>query len=238
MPKSKTKARAVRQKTREVVEFHRDTERPGKPLHLIIPGGLLALAALLAIFGVIHKTWVDHVWEESQGIGTLVLLVPVYIGSVFTFSYGYELYDMDRALKLTGWIVGLTIGIVVVVAVLFSLASGDGEENGKSRSKKKKEFSSGGRSLSSSSSSSSTGDWFASSGSSTTSSAPLAIDLNLFSNSRVAPVAAAPAEPPRPEPIACKFCQSEFIPEETEFKCPSCGASSSRTESDQSSQPS
>ncbi len=233
MPKSKIKARKVRQKTREVVEFHRDIERPGKPLHLIIPGGLLALGALLAIFGVLHKTWVDHVWEESQGIGALVLLVPVYIGSVFTFSYGYELYDMDRALKLTGWIVGLTIGIVVVVGVLFCLLAGESGGEGKSSNSKSKS-SSGGKSSKNSSSSSATSDWFSSSGSNSSSNAPLAIDLNLFSNSNSSSNS-APVEPPPPEPMVCKFCQSEFIPEHTEFKCPSCGASSSRSESDQPS---
>lgn len=230
MPKSNLKARKVRQKTREVVEFHRDDERPGKPLHLIIPFGLLALAALLAICGVAHQTWVTHVWEESKGIGTLVVLLPIYIGSVFAFSYGYELYDVDRATKLTAWIVLLTVGIVVVVGVLFCLLSGSGNsKNNKGSSGK-----SSSEGSSSNSSSSSTGNWFASGGSSRSSSGRTWIDLNLSSSSTSSASDTrdeTPIEPPPPQPIACKFCKSEFIPEETEFKCPSCGASSSRRES-------
>jgi len=35
-----------------------------------------------------------------------VLLAPVYIGGVFLFSYGYELYDLPRALRLTAILFG------------------------------------------------------------------------------------------------------------------------------------
>lgn len=221
MPTSNLKARKVRQKTREVVEFHRDDDRPGKPLHLIIPFGLLALAALLTICGVVHQTWIKHVWEESKGIGTLVVLLPVYIGSVFAFSYGYELYDVERATKLTAWIVLLTVGIVVVVGVLFCLLSGSGDsKNDKGSSSKSSEGSS----------SSSTSNWFSSGGSSSSSTGTPWIDLNLSSSSTSEVGTETPIEPLPPQPIACTFCKSEFIPEETEFKCPSCGASSSRTE--------
>lgn len=227
MPKSNLKARKVRQKTREVVEFHRDVERPGKPLHLIIPFGLLALAALAAIAGVAHQTWVTHAWEESKGIGTLVVLLPVYIGSVFAFSYGYELYDVDRATKLTAWIVLLTVGIVVVVGVLFCLLGGSGDsKNDKGSSRK-----SSSEGSSSNSSNTSTGNWFSSGGSSSSSNGTPWIDLNLSSSPTSDTGPETSIAPPPPQPIACTFCKSEFIPEESEFKCPNCGASSSRTES-------
>jgi hypothetical protein len=229
MARSDFKARAVRQKTREVVEYHRDTERPGKPLFLMIPCGLLALGALVAIFGVVRQTWIDHVWEESRGIATLIVLLPVYVGCVFGFSYGYELYDTERALKLTAWIVFLTVGIVVVVAVLFCLFSGSSDnksDNGGSKSKSK----SGGSSSGGSSSGSLLDNLFSSSPSTTTSGSPVAFDVNLFPTTTTTSTVDAPAELPRPQPVACKFCKSEFIPEENEFKCPNCGASSRRTE--------
>ncbi len=77
MPMSEFKARAVRKKTREVANYHRDTAFPGKPLHMVIPGGLMALACLGAIIVAAHQTWLEHNWDESRGIGTLALLIPV-----------------------------------------------------------------------------------------------------------------------------------------------------------------
>lgn len=228
MAQSDYRARAVRKKTREVVEFHRDKARPGKPLLLIIPGGLLALGALIAIIGVVKQTWVDKVWEESRAIEALVLLLPVYIASVYAFSYGYELYDTERAIKLTAWIVFLTVGIVVVVGVLFCLIAGGGNDSKSDSGSKSK--SSGGTSSRSSSGSFLDG-LFSTSNAVASSSTPVEFNINLFPDtSGSASTTAAPAGPPRPKPMACKFCKSEFIPEENEFKCPNCGASSRRTE--------
>jgi len=36
----------VRARTRQVVDHHHDDDKPGKPLYLLIPGGLVALASL------------------------------------------------------------------------------------------------------------------------------------------------------------------------------------------------
>jgi len=46
MTTSQHAPRGVRAKTAAVVDYHRDESQPGKPLHLLIPGGLIALAAL------------------------------------------------------------------------------------------------------------------------------------------------------------------------------------------------
>ena len=225
MPKSDYKARAVRKKTREVANYHRDIALPGKPLHMVIPGGLMALACLGTIIAVIHQTWLEHHWEESRGIGTLALLIPVYVGSVFFFSYGYELYDTERAIKLTAWIVFLTLGIVVIVGVLAALIFGSSDSSdSKSSSKSSKGSSSG------SSGDSMLASLFSSNGSSSTSStfAPTSIDLSFPTVINEA-AAVAPAEPPPPESILCTFCKAEYIPEQTEFTCPKCGAPSSRS---------
>lgn len=225
MPKSNYKARAVRKKTREVANYHYDTALPCKPLHMVIPGGLMALSCLGTIIAVIHQTWLEHNWEESRGIGTLALLVPVYVGSVFFFSYGYELYNTDRAIKLTAWIVFLTLGIVVIVGVLAALIFGSSDSSdSKSSSKSSKGSSSG------SSGDSMLASLFSSSGSSGSSTfAPTSIDLSFPTVINEA-ATVTPAEPP-PEPILCTFCKAEYIPEQTEFTCPKCGAPSSRSES-------
>ena len=78
MPTSDYKPRFVRKKTREVVEYNNDDSRPGKPLHVLIPGGLIALASLGLIVAVIYQTWFQHEWDEGSGVAALVGLIPVH----------------------------------------------------------------------------------------------------------------------------------------------------------------
>ncbi len=33
-----------------------------------------------------------------------------------------------------------------------------------------------------------------------------------------------PTTPPKPQAIQCAYCKSSYIPEETHFVCPNCGA--------------
>ncbi|MDX1377711.1 MAG: hypothetical protein R3307_02590 [Anaerolineales bacterium] len=56
MPQSQYRARQVGAKTNEVIEYDHDESKPGKPLHILIPGGLVALGALAAIVLVIYMT--------------------------------------------------------------------------------------------------------------------------------------------------------------------------------------
>ena len=219
MPKSDYKPRFVRKKTREVVEYNNDDSRPGKPLHLLIPGGLIGLASLGLIVAVIYQTWFQHEWDEGSGVAALIGLIPVYIGGVFLFSYGYELYDTERAIRLTAIIVFTTLASVLIVAVLGALLGAAGKSDGKSSSNDSKS-----KSDSSSSRSSSGGSWLTSSRSSGSSS-PTFVDVNLFSgltDSGATATAPAPVEPP--QPVACAYCDAAFIPEETEFTCPKCAA--------------
>lgn len=47
----------VRAKTRQVIDHHYDDEKPGKPLYLLIPGGLIALASLALIIYLADLTF-------------------------------------------------------------------------------------------------------------------------------------------------------------------------------------
>ena len=132
MPESQYRARQVGAKTHEVVEYDRDDSLPGKPLHILIPGGLIALASLAVIVFVIYQTWFENRLDQSTGIILLVILAPFYIGGVFLFSYGYELYNIPRALRLTAIIVFVTVGFVVIVAVLFFVLSSGKSDFGSS----------------------------------------------------------------------------------------------------------
>ena len=47
----------VRARTRQVVDHHYDDDKPGKPLYLLIPGGLVALASLARIIYLAYLTF-------------------------------------------------------------------------------------------------------------------------------------------------------------------------------------
>ena len=136
MPESQYRARQVSAKTHEVVAYDHDDSLPGKPLHILIPGGLIALATLAVIIFVAYLTWFENRLDQSTGIILLVILAPFYIGGVFLFSYGYELYNIPRAIRLTAIIVFVTVAAVVIVAVLFFvLSSGKGDFGSSSKKK-------------------------------------------------------------------------------------------------------
>ena len=155
MPQSQYRARDVAHKTREVVDYDHDEAQPGKPLHILIPGGLVALGALAVIVLVGYMTWFEGQLEQNTGIVLIAILFPFYVGGVYLFSYGYELYNVKRAIRLTAIIVFLTVAAVVIVAVLFFVLAGGGKLP--SGSSKKKSSGGGSRSRAKSSSSSSGG---------------------------------------------------------------------------------
>ncbi len=49
----------------------------------MIPGGLLALVSLAMMIWVSNLTWWEHSLSGSQGLLYMLLLAPVYAGSVF-----------------------------------------------------------------------------------------------------------------------------------------------------------
>ncbi len=240
MPQSQYPARAVRAKTNEVVDYHRDESKPGKPLYLLIPGGLIALASLALIVWVVYAAWFDGSLPGDRATGFLMLLAPVYIFGVFLFSYGYELYDIPKAIRLTLIVVVITVSAVIIIAVFLALLSGGGERSGSSS----KSSSSG----SASGSGSSGGGIGAAVGSFVSGTAPSGTTLGPSSSGPsfgggMGPifidtggpgsvthevthevVREVPVAPPPPQPITCPFCGRPYIPAETKFVCPSCGA--------------
>src|SRR5215207_488115 len=136
MPESQYRARQVGAKTQEVIEYDHDESLAGKPLHILIPGGLVALASLAVIVLVAYMTWFTGDLDQGTGLLLIGLLAPFYVGGVFLFSYGYELYNIPRALRLTAIIVFLTVGAVVIVAVLFFVLSSGKSDFGSSSKKK------------------------------------------------------------------------------------------------------
>lgn len=218
MPQSQYRARQIGAKTHEVVEYDHDESKPGKPLHILIPGGLVALASLGVILLVGYLTWVEGQVEQGTGLALIGLLFPFYVGGVFLFSYGYELYNVPRAVRLTAIIVFLTVAVVVIAAVLFIVLAGGGKLPEKSKS------SSGGKSkvkadVASSSSASSRG-----------SGMPNLGNVVVLGGGRTREVTREVVTekkvevPVAPRAIDCPYCRRSYVPAEQNYACPACGA--------------
>ncbi len=215
MSQSQYRARQVAAKTHEVYEYDHDDSKPGKPLHIMVPGGIVALGALGTIILIAYLTWFEEQLAQGTGLVLIGLLFPFYVGGVFLFSYGYELYNIPRAIRLTAIIVFLTLAAVVIVAVLFFVL---GESKGGSSR------SSGSRSKSSSSGSKS------SSVSSSGWGAPNLGNVVVLGGggTRTREVTKEVIKevevPVAPRSINCPSCNRGYVPAEEKYICPSCGA--------------
>ena len=204
----------IRARTRQVVDHHYDDEKPGKPLYLLIPGGLVALASLALIIYLAYLTFWQGNLSQNEGLTLMVILAPFYIGGVFLFSYGYELYNLPKALRLTAIVVFLTLAAVIIVAVLLLTlgAAGGNRESRSSRSSRSTSASGSGGG------SSWGGPW------------PWPIflgGLGGFGPRQTVTrevIREVPTAPPPPQPVQCPYCGSSYLPAENNFECPSCGA--------------
>lgn len=231
MPTSEYRAREVRAKTHEVIDYDHDESKPGKPLHIMVPGGFVALGALGTIILVGYLTWFEGRVDESLGLILILLLAPFYIGGVFLFSYGYELYNIPRAIGLTAIIVFLTFAAVVIVAVLALVLFGGGKLP--SGSSGKKSSGSGGRS-SIGGRSSSGGPKVSQSSMPSTSNTSRGFDIGnvvvlggggrTHTREVTKEVVKEVEVPVAPRSVNCPNCNRAYVPADEKYICPSCGA--------------
>jgi hypothetical protein len=213
MPESQYRARQVGAKTQEVISYDHDEALPGKPLHILIPGGLVALAVLAVIIVVGYQTWFKGELAQSTGLVLIALLAPFYVGGVFLFSYGYELYNIPRAIRLTAIIVFLTFAAVVIVAVLFFVL-GSGKSLPESSSKKK----SSGKPNAQARPTSSGGSRIPNLG-------PLVVLGGPGRTREVTREVVKEVEVPvAPRSIDCPYCGRSYVPADQNYACPACGA--------------
>jgi hypothetical protein len=213
MPQSQYRARQVAAKAHEVVEYDHDDSKPGKPLHILIPGGLVALGALGTIILVAYLTWFEGAVDENLGMMLILILAPFYVGGVFLFSYGYELYNVPRAIRLTAIIVFLTVAAVVIVAVLVLVLGGGKLPGGKKKS------SGGGDKALARSTASLSGSGFPNLGN------VVVLGGGRAHTREVTKEVVKEVEVPiMPKPVDCPYCSRSYVPVENDYVCPSCGA--------------
>ncbi|MDO8755396.1 MAG: hypothetical protein Q7J80_15970 [Anaerolineales bacterium] len=254
MPQSEYRARQVAAKTHEVFEYDRDDEKPGKPLHILIPGGLIALAVLALIIFIAYQTWFEENLTQNLGLTLIIILAPFYVGGVFLFSYGYELYNLPRALRLTAIIVFVTLASVVILAVLI-LALGNmkgGSDSSPSKTSRKSTSRSTGSSRPSIQNKSGLGGGMiggavanksSSSSSSAGNSQHLGVPIFIGGlggtriETREVTRDVIKEVPKEPMPITCPFCTRSYIPVEYNYICPSCGAATPKDLIEESQMP-
>ena len=231
MPESEYRARQVRAKTREVYDYDHDDTKPGKPLHIMVPGGLVALGALGTVILVGYLTWFDNRVEPQLGFLLIGILAPFYIGGVFLFSYGYELYNIPRALRLTAIIVFVTVAAVVIVAVLALILYGGGKLPTGSSGGRSSKDSSGGSSKAGSSSGGPKVEqksFSSSSGGSGGINLGNVVVLGGGGGTRTREITKEVVKevevPVAPRSITCPNCNRAYVPAEEKYICPSCGA--------------
>lgn len=228
MPQSQYRAREVSAKTHEVVDYDHDESKPGKPLHILIPGGLVALAALGVIILVAYMTWFEEQIAQGTGLFLIALLFPFYVGGVFLFSYGYELYNVPRALRLTAIIVFMTVAAVVIVAVLFVVLGAGGK-----LPESKKKSSGSTKTQQRPTQSSSGGGW------DIPNIGPVIAMGGGRTHTRevIREVEKKVEVPVAPRAIDCPYCRRSYVPAEQEYACPACGAATPQELIDQSQAP-
>ena len=214
MPQSQYRAREVSAKTQEVVDYHRDGALPGMPLHLLIPGGAIALASLGVIVLIAWLTWWDGRFSQATGLTLIALLAPFYVGGVFLFSYGYELYNLPRAIRLTVIIVFVTLASVVIVAVLFFVLSSGRDLPGSSNNKSNKKT----KAPVNQPSSSGGGFGIPPIGPVIMMGGPGRTRTREVTREVVREVPVAPRS------IDCPYCGRSYVPAEQNYACPACGA--------------
>jgi len=108
-------------KGREVVAHHFAPQCPGRPLYLMIPGGVAAVVAGFWIFFLAKAVWVDHLRSADAARPQLIALLAVYFAGLAIFSYAYELYNWRRAVWLTLILGAVGLAIIYVGVAIASV---------------------------------------------------------------------------------------------------------------------
>jgi hypothetical protein len=113
----------VAQKAQAVLDYTREGAQPGKPLDILVGGAIVALVAMAMTIAFAYKTLYSGEIDADWGYAGIGVLFAIYTLGLFLFSYGYELYDTGKALRLTLILAFVSlIALVLIIAVLAALS--------------------------------------------------------------------------------------------------------------------
>lgn len=102
-------------KTQRMLDYDADPSTTGRPLMVLLGGASLALLALAFIIMAIYRTWILEENSPESAYPAISLLFLAHMAGVYVFAYGYELYDVAKALRLTLVISVVSFGAITAV---------------------------------------------------------------------------------------------------------------------------
>ncbi|MGE0058523.1 MAG: hypothetical protein AB7T32_11120 [Dehalococcoidia bacterium] len=117
-------AHHVIERTKEVVAYQHNPGLEGRPIGVMFAGGVLAIVAAVLCARLVYSIWYLESIDLDQGIYGVSFLFALYVLGAHCFALGYELYDGQRAVRLTivFALFGL-IGLVFMIGVLIALVA-------------------------------------------------------------------------------------------------------------------
>ncbi len=234
-------------RAQHVTDIHRDPSHPGRPLQFLIPGAVLAIIALVVGGLTAYATFSQHALPQGEGIAIIIPVAIIYIAGVYLFSYGYEMQNTAKAIRLTAIVVVVTVLAVFLIAVLFivlgALGKGDERGGGKSLGRSASHGAYQAAPLAAAGAGTSGGGmsnlailpFFISTGGGRTRTIVNNITTPITCpncHQDFVPVKGEELQCPHchavleahQRPVVCPYCSQAYVPQDTQYKCPNCGA--------------
>lgn len=112
-------------RTRDVVSYQHNPALSGRPVALMLAGALLAVVSAALCGMLAYQTWYQREIASDTGLFGVSLLFVFYVAGAYVFALAYELYDVERAVRLTLMLailgvlaLGFMIGVLIVLAYI------------------------------------------------------------------------------------------------------------------------
>lgn len=114
----------VIERTQKVVAYQHDPARAGRPIGVMLAGGVLAIVAAVLCARLAYAIWYLESVDLDHGIYGVSFLFVLFVLGSYYFALGYELYDVPRAVRLTVVFALFGIlGLAFMIGVLIALAA-------------------------------------------------------------------------------------------------------------------
>jgi hypothetical protein len=110
-------------RTRRVVAYQHDPGLEGRPIGMMLAGGILAIVAGVLCARLVFSIWYLGSVEAEYGIYGVSVLFCLFVLGTYFFCLAYELYDVPKALRLTlVFALFAVVALAVMIGALIALA--------------------------------------------------------------------------------------------------------------------